>query len=987
MKNSFFKWSKCGVTKSKSVHHFLFLPLILFLIFFRPAISESAIWTPLNTSQYKFVMFGVDFINANTGFAVGGRLIGHILKTTDGGQTWENQPFPLYDFLVGSQLRSVKFVDENTGYVVGVNGLIFKTTNSGTDWVRLDSTFISYTDVDFLNANTGFIVASSTSGGIHRTSDGGENWQSTTFSIPLNGVSIGDANNITVVGDAGYIYKSTNAGANWFQQTSDVITTLWSVSFINANTGMAAGFGGRILKTTNGGTNWVSLSTGTTSELLDINFINENNATAVGAGGIILRTVDGGDTWLEQTSNTVHNLWSVSFVNNNIGFASGGFTNIGGDSGSVILKTTNGGLPVIDAGISSIVSPGHGQIINAYGTNVSAYLTNYGDTTISNVNVYAVLNDGTPVGPVVVPGPLEPEDSILVEFTGANQITSVDELDFAVVRVYVQYPGDLLYENDTNSVMVFVRIPISTYPYLSDFSEMFLPYSNPNNFFMWQLFHMETDPSGELSEMGMANFFSVFSGYEEVLRTTLLDLTQITNPVLSFYRAYTTSLIVPQNDQLEIVVSTDGGMTWSAPLFSRGWTSEPSLGTVPPMDGPYFPSNANDWMHNMVWLQPYIGQQIVIGFNAISSGGNNLWIDNIKIFSPVDISFFNITGPGIYGSLDTFGVEITFNSLRPSIGEGSPDGVLTITRVDDFPLNNTFAINDTARTSNDSIFTPDVVADRYWEIAYSGDDWNSVANYDITLDISGQLGIVDPSLLYIIKRVDQNSPWVCHSTITGFEMGVPVTLSASGLQGFSQFGIGASDGTLPVDLIEFNATVWENNVSLNWKTSWEENNLRFDIQRSEVNEVGTSNWITVGSVKGSGTVYEETSYSFLDKKLITGKYQYRLMQVDINGNSTADHQLATIVEIGMPERFELSQNYPNPFNPVTKINFQLPVDDFVTLNIYDVTGRVVATLVNDHIKAGYHTVEFNGSNIASGVYFYRISTERASQVKKMLMIK
>jgi hypothetical protein len=411
------------------------------------------------------------------------------------------------------------------------------------------------------------------------------------------------------------------------------------------------------------------------------------------------------------------------------------------------------------------------------------------------------------------------------------------------------------------------------------------------------------------------------------------------------------------------------------------------------MDGPYFPSNASDWMHNMVWLNPYIGQQIVIGFNAISSGGNNLWIDNIKIFSPVDISFFNITGPGIYGNLDTNGALIIFNSLRPenSFGGNSPDGatggVLTITRVDEFPLNNTFAINDTARTSNDSIFTPDVVANRYWEIAYSGDDWNSVANYDITLDLTGQLGIVDPSLLYIMKRVDQNSPWVCHSTITGFEMGVPVTLTARGLQGFSQFSIGASDGTLPVDLIEFNATVSENNVNLNWKTSWEENNLRFDIQRSEVNEVGTSNWITVGSVDGSGTVYEERSYSYFDKGLFSGKYQYRLIQVDVNGNSTADHQLGTIVEIGIPSAFELGQNYPNPFNPVTKINFQLPVDDFVTLNIYDVTGRVVATLVNENIKAGYHTVEFNGSNFASGVYFYRILTERASQVKKMLMIK
>lgn len=89
----------------------------------------------------------------------------------------------------------------------------------------------------------------------------------------------------------------------------------------------------------------------------------------------------------------------------------------------------------------------------------------------------------------------------------------------------------------------------------------------------------------------------------------------------------------------------------------------------------------------------------------------------------------------------------------------------------------------------------------------------------------------------------------------------------------------------------------------------------------------------------------------------------------------------------LPVQYSLSQNYPNPFNPVTKINFALPKQGLVTLKIYDVLGREVRTVVNEVKAAGYHTVEFNGSNIASGVYFYRLESNGFSDIKKMMLIK
>ena len=88
-----------------------------------------------------------------------------------------------------------------------------------------------------------------------------------------------------------------------------------------------------------------------------------------------------------------------------------------------------------------------------------------------------------------------------------------------------------------------------------------------------------------------------------------------------------------------------------------------------------------------------------------------------------------------------------------------------------------------------------------------------------------------------------------------------------------------------------------------------------------------------------------------------------------------------------PKDFKLEQNYPNPFNPTTTIQYQLPSDARVTLKVYDILGGEVATLVNEEQEAGYREVQFNGSNIASGMYIYRLTSGNFSSIKKMLMIK
>ncbi len=103
-----------------------------------------------------------------------------------------------------------------------------------------------------------------------------------------------------------------------------------------------------------------------------------------------------------------------------------------------------------------------------------------------------------------------------------------------------------------------------------------------------------------------------------------------------------------------------------------------------------------------------------------------------------------------------------------------------------------------------------------------------------------------------------------------------------------------------------------------------------------------------------------------------------------------DSALAVSVEKmdkGIPTVYELSQNYPNPFNPSTTIEFALPKNGDVKLVVYDVVGKVVATLYSGILNAGYHKVNFDASSLSTGIYFYSIKTGDFTSVKKLVLLK
>jgi hypothetical protein len=114
----------------------------------------------------------------------------------------------------------------------------------------------------------------------------------------------------------------------------------------------------------------------------------------------------------------------------------------------------------------------------------------------------------------------------------------------------------------------------------------------------------------------------------------------------------------------------------------------------------------------------------------------------------------------------------------------------------------------------------------------------------------------------------------------------------------------------------------------------------------------------------------------------------------LNGVVYGDTTLTGITNLntGIPDKFSLYQNYPNPFNPVTKIRFEIPlskggIQGVVSLKVFDITGREIQTLVNEKLNPGTYEVTFNGSNFASGIYYYSLETNGYKQTKKMIFLK
>jgi len=319
---------------------------LLLLVVGAPGIAMGAVptifkagWSAPTPAPTTEDVRDVKFVNTSTGWAVGSN--GMIIKTTDGGASWVAQASG-----VTSALTSVDFFDPDNGWVVGP-AVILRTTNGGDTWTRQNVGNVSeYYKVVFADATTGYALCKW--GSVFKTIDGGEHWTHSTATQDYQGdIQFIDASTgwLATIGSVnGGIYKTTNGGVSWGQQPTGFVFDVSGVHFINATTGWAVSPSGWIIKTTNGGASWVVQRQGDLKRLVAVDFVDALNGWVVGgdlgdSGGIILRTTDGGATWVPQASGAANpSLCSVDAVNPATAWVAG--------YGGTLVGTTTGGNPL-----------------------------------------------------------------------------------------------------------------------------------------------------------------------------------------------------------------------------------------------------------------------------------------------------------------------------------------------------------------------------------------------------------------------------------------------------------------------------------------------------------------------------------------------------------------------------------------------------------------------------------------------------------------
>ena len=257
------------------------------------------------------------FTSQDTGWITGSG--GTIFRTFDGGQSWQEQQSG-----VGTKLNSIFFINNTNGWAVGDNGSLILTSNSGLNWSFVNTNTIeNLQSVYFVSNQLGWVAG--TNGTIIKTTDGGFNW------FPLdepensiyNSLFFITSNTGVVVDNDGFINRTTNGGSSWQFVGSSPYYPLYSIYFTDQNYGYAVGSYGTILRSSNSGSNWIYLTETLDIYFRSVYFTHPSTGWTVGLNGVIWGTTNYGDNWYEYSSGITKDLYSVFFTDPNIGWAVG----------------------------------------------------------------------------------------------------------------------------------------------------------------------------------------------------------------------------------------------------------------------------------------------------------------------------------------------------------------------------------------------------------------------------------------------------------------------------------------------------------------------------------------------------------------------------------------------------------------------------------------------------------------------------------------
>lgn len=317
--------------------------------------NGGALWEPsIEPSLSGINSYEVNFIDAENGWLCGnyydGTVNGAILKTADGGLSWEMQ-------LINQEVNPMYCLSKMnglSGFATGAHGEMLKTTNGGNSWEMISTsvTTCDFRDVFFSDDDIGWAAGGINTNdvitpAIYHTIDAGINWMEQELPLLENayvfklffidnqhGWAMGRDDNTT------QLISTTDGGENWLLQSAEDIGG--DLIFINSEIGWRIGSNGIIQKTEDGGWSWYGQISGTVRNLSSIIFLNEYIGWIAG-DSIILNTSDGGETWMEQSSGDIFAWDDICFLDSQNGWVSGLLYGLYGSSFGKLMKTTDGG--------------------------------------------------------------------------------------------------------------------------------------------------------------------------------------------------------------------------------------------------------------------------------------------------------------------------------------------------------------------------------------------------------------------------------------------------------------------------------------------------------------------------------------------------------------------------------------------------------------------------------------------------------------------
>ncbi len=358
---------------------------ILLLLAFAVTLYGSNGWRQVTQSSYSSLN-GVFFLNDNLGWIAGSS--GTILRTTDGGYTWE----PTNALSATTSMYSIYFVNKNVGYAGGSKDLLLKTTDGGATWseVTFEAGNGTVYSIYFADENIGWVLSGASKGGtISHTTDGGASWsiQVTEIATNLRAMDFSSSGHGICVGSkaGSFAFYYTKDGLTWTKAPTPTgipavysRTNIYAVAMASDNVASVSGWGSRAsglqptltIRTDDGGANW-EYKTQTEEDKLYVNmygmeFINELTGITVGGssykGGVAYKTVDGGVTWKEINLPIGFSCKAISMINNKVCIVgAGGGIVVSDDAGATWTFVTE----IVNSTLKSIKQLPNGNIIAA----------------------------------------------------------------------------------------------------------------------------------------------------------------------------------------------------------------------------------------------------------------------------------------------------------------------------------------------------------------------------------------------------------------------------------------------------------------------------------------------------------------------------------------------------------------------------------------------------------------------------------------------